>query len=163
MRENIMKYWLIIFAATALLAASPVSAEQKTEETSMENKEVIKAAFRAAFDSDTVREEAVTRYFSRDYIQHVDGKTIGYVQFIEHLRAQRETIASFHIEFLAMASEGDIVFTNHKVRAVKKDGNEIEAKVIAQFTVCNGQIIACDELTRMVAGSEEDRDLGSRH
>jgi hypothetical protein len=32
------------------------------------------------------------------------------------------------------------------------DGNEIQGKVVAQFTIRDGRIVGCDELTHMIVG-----------
>jgi len=127
------------------------------------NKELVMTAFRDIFESEQFDIEVVARYFSSDYIQHVDGATIDYEQFIKHLKEQRIAVASFHVSFLSIASEDNIVFTNHLVTAIKKDGGKIKVKVMAQFTVKDGKIVACDELTHMLSGADEDRNLGSRH
>lgn len=128
----------------------------------MDNKEIIRSAFRDIFGSDKVDEAKVALYFSPEYIQHVDGKTINYAQFIKHLHEQRKTLASIKVTFLTIASEGDIVFSNHLITATKHDGAELQGKVIAQFTVKDGKIVGCDELTLMLTGSKKDKDLGSR-
>ena len=31
-------------------------------------------------------EAKIPKYFDRDYVQHVDGKTIGYDEFVEHMK-----------------------------------------------------------------------------
>jgi len=48
----------------------------------------------------------------------------------------------------------------HVVNGVKHDGSTFEAKVIAFYTVRDGKIVAVDELTRIVKGTADDRDLG---
>ena len=50
-----------------------------------------------------------------------------------------------------MISEGD-----------KYSGGKVKAKVIALFVIKDNKIVLCDELTHVIAGSSEDRDLGSR-
>jgi len=84
------------------------------------NKELVMMAFQDIFESEQFDIEVVSRYFSPDYIQHVDGATIDYEQFIKHLKEQRKMVASFHVSFLSIAGEDNIVFTNHLVTAIKK-------------------------------------------
>lgn len=127
------------------------------------HKELIKKAFRNTVEAQTLDDEQIARYFDASYIQHVDGTTIGYKQFVDHLYAQRKTVSSMKITFLNLACEGDIVFSNHTVTILKKDGTTIKAKVLAQFTIKDNKIIACDELTHIVGGTQQDKDLGSRH
>jgi len=127
------------------------------------NKELIKQAFRHIIEAETVDEKQIARFFSPDYIQHVDGHTIGYDEIVRHLYEQRRTIAAMEVNFLALAGEGNLVFTNHVVSARRKDGGRIKVKVIAQFTFQGDKIVSCDELTHMISGRAEDKDLGSRH
>ncbi|SQI32658.1 Uncharacterised protein [Serratia plymuthica] len=44
----------------------------------------------------------------------------------------------------------------------KRDGGRSLVKVLAHFTVRDGKICACDELTQLLEGEHGDRDLGSR-
>ncbi|MGB9801958.1 MAG: hypothetical protein ACPLSX_03245, partial [Arcobacter sp.] len=94
---------------------------------------------------------------------NVDGNILDYNGFIKHMKKQKEVIESINVEFLAIAEDGENVFTNHIVTAVKKDGDKLKVKVIAQFIIKNNLIVKCDELTHMLSGKEADRDMGSRH
>ncbi|MDR0576839.1 MAG: nuclear transport factor 2 family protein [Candidatus Accumulibacter sp.] len=132
----------------------------------MQNKtprQVIIDLFNDILGAPSVDISAVQKYVDPAYVQHVDGVTLDYPGFIEHLRKQKQVIDSMTVEFLAMVEDGETVFTNHIVTAAKKDGSRIRAKVMAQFTVRDGRVIGCDELTQLLSGNPEDRDLGSRH
>jgi len=61
-----------------------------------------------------------------------------------------------------VAGQGDSVLTHHRVRVEKRDGARSLIKVLAHFTVRDGKICACDELTQLLEGEYDDRDLGSR-
>jgi hypothetical protein len=50
----------------------------------------------------------------------------------------------------------------HLVDAEKTNGDTIRAKVIAFYTVRDGKIVHVDELTHLLHGADEDRDMGSR-
>ncbi len=97
------------------------------------------------------------------YRQRVDGRELGYEAFVAHLRKQKEVVAAMRVEFLAIAEQGEIVFTNHLVHVDKRDGSRARFHVIAQFAVRGGRLVYCDELTRMVEGGAGDADLGARH
>lgn len=126
-------------------------------------KEVIRRLFKDVLEAPVVEMSVIENYIDPRYIQSVDGVVLDYHGFIEHMKKQKQVIASMGVDFLSMVEENDTVFTNHIVTAKKKDGSEIQAKVIAQFTIQAGRLIACDELTRLLSGKEEDRDIGSRH
>ena len=126
-------------------------------------KTIIIELFRDVLASPVVDTAAVAKYVSPSYIQTVDGVTLNYDGFIAHMRKQKEVIASLSVEFLAMVAECDILFTNHVVTVQKKDSSVIQIKVIAQFVFEDNRLIRCDELTRLLSGNHEDRDIGSRH
>ncbi len=100
--------------------------------------------------------------FSKDYVQHVDGKVFNDLDFVQHMKAQKRVMRSLHIEFKQMVAEKDQVYTLHIAKGIKKDGSTIEAQVNAYFQLKNDKIVFCDELTRLNKGSKEDQDLGSR-
>lgn len=127
------------------------------------NKDIIRSAFTHIIEAKDVSESDIARFFSTKYTQHVDGKTITYNEFIQHIYAQKAVLEHLSIEFLSLIEEDEIVFSNHIVTARKKDGNQVITKVIAQFTVHEEKIISCDELTYMISGTELDKDRGSRH
>ncbi|WP_028318669.1 nuclear transport factor 2 family protein [Desulfobulbus elongatus] len=126
-------------------------------------KDVVINLFRDVLESPVVDVSVIDKYIAPSYVQNVDGVVLDYDGFIEHMEKQKQVVASLSVEFLAIAEDGDTVFTNHIVTANKKDGSTIQVKVIAQFTVQNNRLTNCDELTRLLSGNHEDRDIGSRH
>ena len=126
-------------------------------------KNLIRNLFNEVLGAPTVDISVIEKYVDPSYEQKVDGVTLNYDDFIQHMRKQKTVIASVSVEFLAIVEEGDTVFTNHIVTATKKDGSALKSKVIAQFTIRNNRLVGCDELTHLLAGSKEDRDMGSRH
>ena len=129
----------------------------------MSKKETIRRIFRDIVGAGQVDEAGIRRLFAPGYVQKVDGKTLDLDGFIAHMRAQKQHITEAETEFLALAEEGDTVFSNHIVRAKKADGSRIAVQVLAQFAFDeNGRIALYDELTRLIAGGAEDADIGSR-
>lgn len=126
-------------------------------------KSIVLRAFKDVVEARFFDQAAIELCFSENYKQCVDGKILKYSEFLEHLRKQKERIAEAKVTIIEMISEKSIVFTNHEVDVVAIDGARSKFKVIAQFTVLNGKIVACDELTRMISGTKDDQDLGSRH
>ena len=128
----------------------------------MEPREVVLSSFRDVLENPDASASDVERWFSPDYQQSVDGKTMDYTQFIQHLEALDTAASSFKVDVQETVCEGNRVCTRHHVHVFKKDGSTSLAQVLAVFEVANGKIIRCDELTRLVDGDSEDRDLGSR-
>lgn len=130
----------------------------------MSRKEIIRHVFERIVGGSTVDESEIRRLFAPDYLQKVDGRVLDLESFIAHMRLQKQHIAQAATEFLALAEEGNVVFSNHVVRAVKADGSRVAVQVLAQFDFDDeGRIVRCDELTRLLEGNEDDADIGSRH
>ena len=108
---------------------------------SEQQKQTLLAAFESIFERQENDEENVSRYFSKDYTQWVDGHELDFQGFIEHLQAQRKRIQSVSFHFKNIISEGDKVSTIHLVDALTTEGNSVQGKVIAHFTFKDGKII----------------------
>ncbi|CAI2479428.1 SnoaL-like domain [Serratia proteamaculans] len=104
----------------------------------------------------------IAEFFSEDYHQQVDGNTLDYAHFMQHMALLKQLTRSMTLEIVAVAGQGDSVLTHHRVRVEKRDGGRSLVKVLAHFTVRDGKICACDELTQLLEGEHKDRDLGSR-
>jgi ketosteroid isomerase-like protein len=131
--------------------------------TPNETKQFVKEIFKNTIENMDATEETYAKYFSKDYVQYVDGKTLKYNDFIAHINALKNVLKSAKITFKHMIVEEDTVATVHLVDAVKKDGGIIEAQVNALFRIKDKKVILCDELTHLIKGEKSDRDLGSRH
>jgi len=128
----------------------------------MNYKEIVKKGFDLLSQKGGINDEEIAAYFHRDYRQYVDGKELDYAGFVAHMKAQQNVVAKMNIYFKNIIQEDNIVFTNHVVDIWKKDGGKIKIHVIAQFTMKDGKVIGCDELTHLISGNEEDKDIGSR-
>ncbi|PAF42376.1 nuclear transport factor 2 family protein [Helicobacter sp. 11S02596-1] len=129
----------------------------------MQTKAIVQECFQKILEEGKIDNTTIEHYFSKNYTQCVNGIQIDFENFKSHLHKQRETIQTITIKFITLLAEGNIVFTNHLVNARKKDGTHSVFKVLAQFSLEDGKIIACDELTQLLEGNQKDSDLGSRH
>lgn len=125
------------------------------------SKQFIKEALEVTLSDLGAGIEQVNAYFHPNYIQHVDGKTLDYTGFVEHLHSLRDKVEKLELEFDTLFEEGDRVCSVHTVSVSKKDGSRAKVKVIATFLLSEGKIILCDELTHLISGSKQDSDLGS--
>ncbi|WP_133128897.1 nuclear transport factor 2 family protein [Legionella nagasakiensis] len=126
-----------------------------------ENKLLLKQAFKAIFEHEVVDEKTIAAFFSKDYRQWVDGHELDYQDFIQHIQAQKKRVATVSIDFKSMIAENDKVATVHLIDAITREGAPVRGKVIAQFTIKNKKIVACEELTFLHEAQEKDKDLGS--
>jgi len=129
----------------------------------MNNKQFIKTLFEKIFEEREYDGAFIQNSVDKDYIQHVDGKTLGYKEFVQHIQLLKTKISSCNIEFLTLVEDGEIVFSNHIVNLTLKDGAQGRSHVIAEFRIRDGKLYYCDELTFLIEGSEKDKNLGSAH
>ena len=127
-----------------------------------DNKAFIRAMFRDVIERDGFDEQAVGRYFSPKYVQKVDGKTLDFAGFCDHLRALKGAVMNVRVGFEQMVAEGNKVMEIHHVDADKRAGGKIATRVIALFVIEGGKVVLCDELTHLEEGVATDKDLGSR-
>ena len=126
------------------------------------NKLLIKQMFRDMFESDSFDERVIDRYFSPKYVQHVDGTTLNFSGFVDHLRELKGTVAKLDVTFEQMVAEGNSVMEIHRVEGAKRDGSMIAVRLMSFWIIENGKIVLCDELSHLEQGAPQDRDLGSR-
>ena len=122
----------------------------------------IEMLFSEVIENLEFNEKVFAEFFSPDYIQHVDGKTLNYEALLKHMQVQKEALKEARVTLESFIEQGDKCSTIHRVDAKLKEGREIQMKVIAHFTFSDGKIIECDELTHLIQGDDQDRDLGSR-
>lgn len=106
-------------------------------------------------------EAAIRRFFAAEYQQYVDGKHLDFAGFIGHMAVLKQLTERMELTLLAIAGQGNEVLTHHQVTVVRKAGTRPEIEVFAHFTLQDGLIIRCAELTRLVRGAAEDHQLGS--
>jgi SnoaL-like domain len=127
-----------------------------------DNKVLIKQMFRDVIEADAFDEQAVARYFSPKYVQRVDGKTLDFAGFSDHLHAVKGAVTNVRVTFEQMVAEGNMVMDIHRVEADKRAGGKLVSKVIALFVIEDRKVIFCEELTHLEEGAATDKDLGSR-
>ena len=106
--------------------------------------------------------EVTNRYFTDDFVQIVDDTIVDRAGFDAHLAALRADLATVSFEFTTVIAEGDRIADVHLFRATRKDGGQITMKFIGVYTLRDGKIARFEELSHLIEGAEEDRDLGSR-
>jgi hypothetical protein len=126
-------------------------------------KALVQKSFEAVVQNLKYDEALIREYFSTEYIQHVDGKTLDFVQFCRHMQVQKLAVKTIAIGFKTLIQEGNTVFSNHLVTIETKEGRRAVVQVIAEFWLKDGKIVYCDELTCQLSGDGADGDLGSRN
>ncbi|MCC9041477.1 hypothetical protein LNQ81_01945 [Myroides sp. M-43] len=127
----------------------------------MTNKDLVKSCFKALLENAIYDPSVIELYFSKKYMQCVDGVIFNFDQFTMHIQKLKELTHQLTLEFNHIIEEGDIVFTNHTVSIEKKDGSRSQIKVLATFIIKCNQIVYCDELTYQQNGKTDTSNLGS--
>jgi predicted SnoaL-like aldol condensation-catalyzing enzyme len=129
---------LLALGATSLPAAQAADAKPATAagHSATANRALVLKAYQALFGDHDL--SAVDRYWAKDYIQHnpymADG-TEAVKQYVEKIGLLKGP--KFKVEFLRVAAEGDLVFT--QIRQPKM-GDNPEMVIVDIFRVANGKI-----------------------
>lgn len=105
-------------------------------------------------------EDRIAAFFAPHYEQQVDGKTLNYKDFVDHMALLKKVVRSLELNLITVASEHNEVLTHHKVNIDKNDGSSARFEIFAHFTVQDRRIIRCEELTRLLSGTTTDQALG---
>ena len=118
-------------------------------------------AFDALFNRDADR-ETLDRYISEGYSAWSDGRVIGREQFEAHVFAIRKEIQSMEVAFEDVVTADDRIAAAMTFTLHRGDGRTSQMRVHAFYTIRDGKIQRLSELTHLLSGAEEDRDLASR-
>lgn len=146
---------------TACGVANKMSSKEMQQQAE-HNKSFVRQMFRDVIEREELDEQAIARYFSPRYVQKVDGKTLDFADFVDHVRELKRTVTNLRVTFEHMVSEGNKIMDIHRVEADKRVGAKITARVIGLWIIEGDKIVVCDELTHLEKGAPEDQDLGSR-
>ncbi|BAP31166.1 uncharacterized protein CHSO_2129 [Chryseobacterium sp. StRB126] len=124
-------------------------------------KQIIQQVFSNILENPTFDLSLIEKYFSKDYIQFVDHTQLNYEEFILHIQKLKEKVTEQKIDILNYAENGNTIFTHHTAKSILKDGSIVRHKVLAEFTIQEGKIIRCDELTLLLEGADHSKNLGS--
>jgi ketosteroid isomerase-like protein len=126
------------------------------------NKSLIRQMFRDVLEMDSWDEQVIDRYFSPSYVQHVDGKTLNFVGFRDHVRELKKVLTNLRFTIEHIVAEGNKVMEIHRVVGEKRAGGTVAARLFSLWIIEDGKIVLCDEISRLEQGQPQDRDLGSR-
>ena len=129
--------------------------------TEREVHDLLRRLFAALVDPAT-KPERFADLLTPDYIQRVDGRELDYAGFISHIEALQANLSSANITFEHIVTDGLSAATVHIVEAVKTNGHRARFKVIAYYRFRGKRVSLIDELTHLLEGDPQDRDLGSR-
>lgn len=128
----------------------------------MDKQTLVIDALNKIIGNDSYNELEIAEYFSPDYSQTVNGDSLNYEMFVEHIKLLKQTAEHMHVQVVSTAVTDDTVFTHHFVDVLKADRRKSQFEVFARFTLKQQKIVSCHELTRMIKGESMDETLGSQ-
>lgn len=149
----------MLILSSAIFIDSGCSNNSKVEK--MGNKTFIREGFKTMFSSSDFNENFIREMVDSSYIQYVDGQTMEFEEFIQHIKVLKKRTKSIEIDFKTLVEEGEIVFSNHIITATMTDNTKTVIHVIAEFRIRNKKVYYCNELTSLIDGDLENSNLGS--
>ena len=135
-----------VFIFISLLGCS-TSFANRSVMTPAQTKEFIKEAYSNAIENLNASDEAYSQFFSKEYIHHINGKTLHFKDFVARIKERKAALKSLKINFKYMIAEGDKIATVHIVDAISKNGQPLKVKVHMLFQIKDRKIVLGDELT----------------
>lgn len=152
--KNLQSVFLIltIFFISNLCAAQQMTVEQQ--------KQFVKNAVIYALENRDPKMD-YSKYVAKNFVNPIDGNTFTYDQWVAHLQHIKSIVKSMKPTFDLMVAKDNHVATIYRINIIKNDGRKLEVKDMAFFKIKNNKIVYCEELTRLIKGNEEDKNIGS--
>lgn len=112
------------------------------------NKDVLVRALKSLFEDYRGAESEFVGLFSPDFHLWANGVTRDLNGLIAHFDELEKTAPVRTIDFIKVVAEADTVFTQHVVTVALTEDTSKVVDVFARWTLINGQITDCQELTR---------------
>ena len=96
MKISLRKLITVTFLTFFIFNTSATYAKENAM-TPTEEKQFIKDAFANVFENMNATKEEYSKYFSKNYVQYVDGKKLNYTDFVEHVQALKSEMKSIKI------------------------------------------------------------------
>lgn len=105
--------------------------------------------------------EAVDRHFSPHYRQRTDGVWSNRAEFAQHIAHLRHLVRDGSIVVHEELTGGSLYAERHTVELTKGDGAVVRTEVYAFGEHApDGRFLRIEETTLLLAGGDEDRDIG---
>lgn len=158
---KILSKTVFILSGIFLILCSNVYAADSNQQMSPEEaKQFVKDAVVYALETRDPNMD-YGKYVSKDFINPIDGNTFNYEQWVAHQKHIKGLVKSMKPTFDLMVSEGNHVAAIYKIDIVKNDNSRLTVKDMAFFTIKDKKVVYCEELTRLVSGNTQDKNIGS--
>ncbi|SBS26248.1 hypothetical protein MSP8887_04152 [Marinomonas spartinae] len=112
--------------------------------------------------STIINKTQLAEYFTLDYQQWVDNKTLNFSDFVKHIQSLKAHLHHCEVSFDQMISEDNKVHSSHTVTAQTKAGENIKMKVVGLFIFAENKLQRTEELTCLLSGPNHEKNIGSR-
>lgn len=82
-------------------------------------------------------------------------------QWVKHQKDIKSTVKLMKPTFDLLIAEGNEVATIYRIHLVKNDGTQLDVKDMGFFKIKDHKIVYVEELTGLIKGNKEDKDIGS--
>lgn len=154
-----MKLISRLFLILSFLIPLTVAHAQEQKMTPVQMKAWIQEALHYGFDMKT---QDYTKYMSKNYVEHIDGKVFNFQQWLHHMNGLKVLMKSYSLTFDEILAEDNKIAASYVVHAIKKNGSELDIRIIAIFKVKDGKLVYCDELTHLIKGNPSEKNIGSQ-
>ena len=98
--------------------------------------------------------EHMPRYYSKSYIQSVNGSKTDYDAMISAIGYMEEVIASVKHSIIEAVARPGIIAERHIVSMTLKDGRKASSEVYCFLKIEGGMIVAIDEASHTLEGND---------
>lgn len=104
---------------------------------------------------------SVEELFSPNYQQYSDGKTLDFTHFINHLSHLRDQVNIIEFEVRDICISESRLAERHIATVTHHDGKVSKLEVYAFIRLHEHKIISLHEISRVISGTEQDKELAS--
>jgi hypothetical protein len=97
-------------------------------------------------------ETSVQRYFAPTYVQHANGDSMDYEQFLEHLDHLRRFGRRVVFKVAEAVDGGGVIAERHIVELIDQDNEQSLIETFCFIRFANGRIAQIHELYRVISG-----------
>lgn len=137
-----LKKWI---ACAVLLGNSAVGFAITPDEA----KAFFKEAFAHTILNAQATKEDYSKYFSKDFVMKMDGKTYHFDDYVQAMLDLKEDRRSIDISFKDMVAESGRVATAHVTHVIKNNGEELYLNVLSLFKIQDHKFLDGQELTKL--------------
>lgn len=125
----------------------------------MSNSALLKNIWLSLYDPEIEITDSIEKFFHPDYEQCINGIKMNRQEYVQHVVEQRKSMIIESIDYKNMLEKENELFSIYYPTGKNKQGDLIEAEVIAYFRFENKKIIEIHGQVRFIKGNASDADM----